>query len=136
MCVNQHDVVIALVAWQPASLDLLDVVIQKVRNAVESGRIQQKHISGFFSDYPVVCVVPILAWIRHEVVCRTADENGICRFEQPLEGGWLNGICDYSRKTVYIDIFNEKFFDPRTAAEKALQSFNSTYYRMQPHVRQ
>ena len=68
--------------------------------------------------------------------CRTTAENGICRFEQPLEGGWLNGVCDYSRKTVYIDIFNEKFFDPRTAAEKALESFDCAYYRMQPHVRQ
>jgi hypothetical protein len=63
-------------------------------------------------------------------------ENDMLRFEQPLCGGWINGICNFEKGTVYIDIFNETFFDPRTAAEQALKSFNCSYYRMQPHVRQ
>ena len=68
--------------------------------------------------------------------CRVYLENDMLRFEQPLCGGWINGICNLEKGTVYIDIFNETFFDPRTAAEQALKSFNCSYYRMQPHVRQ
>ena len=68
--------------------------------------------------------------------CRVYSENSVLRFEQPLCGGWINGIFNPEKGTVYIDIFNEKFFDPRAAAEQALMSFNCSYYRMQPHVRQ
>ena len=68
--------------------------------------------------------------------CRvTRTAQGGC-FEQPLSGGWLNGIWDTASGTVYLDIFNEKFFDPRAAAELALACFQGSYYRMQPYVRQ
>ena len=68
--------------------------------------------------------------------CRcTLTAQGCC-LEQPLEGGWLNGIWNSGEETVYLDIFNEMFFDPRVTAEKALASFQGSYYRMQPYVRQ
>ena len=54
-----------------------------------------------------------------------------------LEGsGWFNGIWNTENRSVHIDIFYGSFFDPRAAAEKALESFACSFYRMQPHVRQ
>ena len=97
---------------------------------------------GAKDDTPSAAVAEYTAHIANALgltcagECRISSDKELCRFEQPLEGGWINGVQNFAQGTVYIDIFNDKFFDPRTAAEQALTSFNCTYYRMQPHVRQ
>ena len=74
--------------------------------------------------------------LQADGVCRMSRRDGSCKFVLPLVGGWIGGVWNAARRTVYIDIFNESFFDPRKAAETALASFSCSYYRMQPHVRQ
>jgi len=74
--------------------------------------------------------------LRPDGVCRMSRRDRKCKFVLPLVGGWIGGVWNAAPGTVYIDIFNESFFDPRKAAETALASFSCSYYRMQPHVRQ
>lgn len=57
-------------------------------------------------------------------------------FEQQLKSGLLSWRLDLEHKTVYIDLFADRFFDPRKAAEFAISEFRGRYYRLQPFVRQ
>ena len=66
----------------------------------------------------------------------TAVDDESARFEYPLEQGMLSGFVYPQRKTVYIDLFLNGFFDPRVAAEFAVSKLGGAYYRLQPHVRQ
>ena len=56
-------------------------------------------------------------------------------FFQMLTCGSLSGSLDPAKKTVYLDLFVKEFFDPRQAAETAVELLGGTYYRMQPQVR-
>ena len=85
-----------------------------------------------------------------ESVCRFAEKSGFSlegsaqvtvtetglKLAVSLVGGWLNILWNKENRSVHLDIFNESFFDPREAAERALESFSCSFYRMQPHVRQ
>ena len=66
----------------------------------------------------------------------TAVDDESLRFEYPLEQGMLSGFVYPERRTVYLDLFLNGFFDPRRAAEIALGRLGGEYYRLQPHVRQ
>lgn len=57
-------------------------------------------------------------------------------FIQPLATGRLSGSVHALKRTVYLDLFVNGFFDPRSAAETALRLFGGGYYRLQPQVRQ
>ena len=50
--------------------------------------------------------------------------------------GHLSGFVLPEKGNVYLDIFVDGFFDPRTAAEFAIRELEGSYYRMQPQVRQ
>ena len=50
--------------------------------------------------------------------------------------GHLSGLVSPENENVYLDIFVDGFFDPRQAAEFAMNILNGQYYRMQPQVRQ
>ncbi len=54
----------------------------------------------------------------------------------PLQGGFLTLRIDRIRRIVYLELFSEQFFEPREAAEYAMQHFAGNYYRLQPHIRQ
>jgi len=66
----------------------------------------------------------------------TAVDDESARFEYPLEQGMLSGFVYHQRRTVYVDLFLNGFFDPRVAAEIAVSGLGGGYYRLQPHVRQ
>lgn len=66
----------------------------------------------------------------------TEVDDESARFEYPLEQGMLSGFVYPERKTVYIDLFLNGFFDPRVAADFAVSRLGGAYYRLQPHVRQ
>ena len=68
--------------------------------------------------------------------CREMANGDSCKFIQSLAGGWLNGVWDRKSGIIHLDLYNESFFDPRSAAETALTVFGSAFYRMQPCVRQ
>ena len=57
-------------------------------------------------------------------------------FEQPIVGGRLFGFYYPDPQVVYVDLFLNRFFDPRHAAEFAMSVLGGGYYRLQPHVRQ
>lgn len=72
--------------------------------------------------------------IAGELHC--SHSRDCCAFEQPLVGGRLAGLLAPDKKTVYLDIFVNGFFDPRLAAETAMAGLGGKYYRMQPQIRQ
>ena len=59
-----------------------------------------------------------------------------CEFEQPVVGGRLFGFYYPEPQVVYVDLFLNRFFDPRHAAEFAMSVLGGGYYRLQPQVRQ
>ncbi len=64
------------------------------------------------------------------------ENDSCCEFEQPIYGGRLFGFYYPEPQVVYIDLFLNRFFDPRHAAEFAMSALGGDYYRLQPHVRQ
>jgi len=65
-----------------------------------------------------------------------SENDRCCDFEQPLAGGRLFGFYYPEPQVVYVDLFLNRFFDPRHAAEFAMSVLGGGYYRLQPHVRQ
>lgn len=65
-----------------------------------------------------------------------AENDSCCDFEQPIVGGRLFGFYYPEPQVVYVDLFLNRFFDPRHAAEFAMSALGGGYYRLQPHVRQ
>ena len=65
----------------------------------------------------------------------SGDER-CCEFEQPIVGGRLFGFYYPEPQVVYVDLFLNRFFDPRHAAEFAMSVLGGGYYRLQPQVRQ
>ena len=56
-------------------------------------------------------------------------------FVQILDSGCLSGLLVPESRRIYLDLFVRKFFDPRKAAEIAVNLLGGAYYRMQPQVR-
>ncbi len=56
----------------------------------------------------------------------------VCNFAN----GRVSGFASAAEKNLYLDIFKDGFFDPRTLAETAMTAVKGTYYRMQVQVRQ
>ena len=52
------------------------------------------------------------------------------------EKGRISGYLVPARKTLYLNIFTDGFFDPRRAAEFAMNTLGGSYYRMQIQIRQ
>ena len=50
--------------------------------------------------------------------------------------GRISGFIVPEKRTVYLNIFTDGFFDPRPLAEAAMEITGGTYYRMQVQVRQ
>jgi len=65
-----------------------------------------------------------------------SENDRCCDFEQPISGGRLFGFYYPEPQVVYVDLFLNRFFDPRHAAEFAMSALGGGYYRLQPHVRQ
>lgn len=65
-----------------------------------------------------------------------SEDDRCCDFEQPIVGGRLFGFYYPEPQVVYVDLFLNRFFDPRHAAEFAMSALGGGYYRLQPHVRQ
>ena len=53
----------------------------------------------------------------------------------PLSGGFLAMRFDRRKRTAYLDVFSEEFFEPREIAEFAMIRLEGEYYRLQPHIR-
>ncbi len=70
-----------------------------------------------------------------EVRCNSGTPS-VPAFEQRLKSGLLSWRLDLERRTTYIDIFASRYFDPREAAEFAMDELIGSYYRLQPFVRQ
>jgi S-adenosylmethionine decarboxylase len=66
----------------------------------------------------------------------SSENDRCCDFEQPISGGRLFGFYYPEPQVVYVDLFLNRFFDPRHAAEFAMSALGGGYYRLQPHVRQ
>lgn len=64
--------------------------------------------------------------------------SGSNEFIHFLPGGKISGYIssEGGKNNLYLDIFVHGFFDPRSAAEFAMDFFSGTYYRMQVQVRQ
>ena len=56
-------------------------------------------------------------------------------FYSHFDGGRISGFIS-AEKNLYLDIFANRFFDPRVIAETAMTVLSGTYYRMQPQIRQ
>ncbi len=67
-----------------------------------------------------------------EIQNRGANLHFTCQFDR----GRVFGFASTAEKNLYLDIFTNGFFDPRTVAESAMTSVNGTYYRMQVQIRQ
>ncbi len=67
-----------------------------------------------------------------EINKRGDNWDFVCNFEC----GRITGFASATEKNLYLDIFRDGFFDPRSAAETAMTAVNGTYYRMQVQVRQ
>jgi S-adenosylmethionine decarboxylase len=52
------------------------------------------------------------------------------------DNGRISGYLVPARETLYLNIFTDGFFDPRHAAEFAMEMLNGSYYRMQVQIRQ
>ena len=70
------------------------------------------------------------------VIPVNSENDRCCDFEQPISGGRLFGFYYPEPHVVYVDLFLNRFFDPRHAAEFAMSALGGGYYRLQPHVRQ
>ena len=57
-------------------------------------------------------------------------------FLQLTGNGRISGYLVPARKTLYLNIFIDGFFNPRTAAEFAMDILGGSYYRMQVQIRQ
>ena len=57
-------------------------------------------------------------------------------FAQDFPCGHVYGLVCKSAGTIYLDVFVNGFFDPRSAAEFAMEELGGAFYRMQPQVRQ
>ncbi len=95
-----------------------------------------KSACDFSSIGEKVAAVAECLGLRLDGKCLLSVNGSLYKFSQPLDSGWFNGIWNTENRSVHIDIFYGSFFDPRAAAEKALESFACSFYRMQPHVRQ
>lgn len=54
----------------------------------------------------------------------------------PLTDGLLALRFDRIARTLYLELFLERFFEPREVAEFAMRQCRGDYYRLQPHIRQ
>ncbi|MBR2344356.1 MAG: adenosylmethionine decarboxylase [Lentisphaeria bacterium] len=61
-------------------------------------------------------------------------DNGV-EFSVSFNQGRISGFANVE-KTLYLDIFANRFFEPRLIAEAVMTALNGTYYRMQPQIRQ
>ncbi|MBE6378084.1 MAG: adenosylmethionine decarboxylase [Lentisphaerae bacterium] len=52
------------------------------------------------------------------------------------DNGRISGYLVPARETLYLNIFTDGFFDPRHAAEFAMDILGGSYYRMQVQIRQ
>ena len=57
-------------------------------------------------------------------------------FFRVLGRGRIVGFVEPEKRTVYLNIFANGFFEPRRAAEFAMELLRGKYYRMQPQIRQ
>ena len=64
--------------------------------------------------------------------CRGEDAE----FFRTFNRGRVSGFFAVEKQSVYLNIFTDGFFDPRTIAEFAMEKLHGTYYRMQVQIRQ
>ena len=57
-------------------------------------------------------------------------------FACSFDSGHVSGLLCRSKKSFYLDVFTDGFFEPREVAEFAVAELGGHYYRMQPQVRQ
>ena len=89
----------------------------------------------------------LVAELAKQLGSRLEGECGVAAFHDPDKGdglrllqmlsdGTITGRLSKRRRTFYCDIFTNRFFEPREAAEFLMKALGGAYYRLQVALRQ